>query len=72
MVVCHPVIPTSTTGPSGRRVMAPDEHIGATIPVITIDQDRTGPCEGPFRRRLSSVPAVCEHVSRHTRPSPSK
>jgi hypothetical protein len=42
MVVCHPVIPTSTTGPSGRRVMAPDEHIGATIAVITIDQDRTG------------------------------
>jgi hypothetical protein len=41
-------------------------------PVITIDQDRTGPSEGPFRRRLSSVPAVCEHVSRHTRPSPSK
>jgi hypothetical protein len=22
--------------------MAPDEHIGATIAVITIDQDRTG------------------------------
>jgi hypothetical protein len=72
MVVCHPVIPTSTTGPSGRRVMAPDEHIRATIPVITIDQDRMGPCEGPFRRRLSSVPAVCEHFSWHTRPSPSK
>jgi hypothetical protein len=72
MVACHPVIPTSTTGPSGRRVTAPDEHVGATIAVITIDQDRTGPCEEPFRRRLSSVPAVCEHVSRHTGPSPSK
>jgi len=72
MVVCHPVIPTSTTGPSGRRVMAPGEHVGATIAVITIEHDRTGPCERPLRRRLSSVPAVCEHVSRHTRPSPSK
>lgn len=72
MVVCHPVIPTSTTGPSGRRVMAPDEHIGATVAVIIIDRDRTGPCEEPFRRRLSSVPAVREHVSRHTRPSPWK
>lgn len=69
MVVCHQVIPTSTTGPSGRRVMALDEHIGATIAAITTDRDRTGPCEEPFRRRLSSVAAVREHVSRHSRPS---
>jgi hypothetical protein len=49
--------------------MALDEHIGATIAAITTDRDRTGPCEEPFRRRLSSVAAVREHVSRHSRPS---
>lgn len=71
-MVRDPVNSTLETGPSGRRAMAPDEYIGTTVAVFTSGQHRSGWCEEPFRRRLSSVPAVCEHVSRQTQPSPSK
>lgn len=71
-MVRDPFNPTSEPGLSGRRATVPDECIGATVGVFAIGQHLSGWCEEPFRRGLSSVPAVREHVSRQTRPCQSK